>query len=90
MCGGILSTQGVVVFLLRPRLLLLQLRKKEPGEMIANSNHPLMLILRILSICYFLCSFQPPYEIGILLSHFINKQTEAEKGCVPCSPLTVN
>lgn len=54
--------------------------KKEPVEMVKiNNNHHLKLLECVLFICYFIRSFQAPYEIGSLLSHFINKQTEAER-----------
>lgn len=96
-CGGILSTQGVVAFLLSPRLLQPAKKKKEkekePGEMITTNNSYFICLYSVVYSVHLLFPLlipTSPYEIGILLSHFINKQTKAEKGCVPCSPLTVN
>lgn len=79
-CGGNLSTEGVVVFLRGSWAPAVPAPKKEPVEMVKiNNNHHLKLLECVLFICYFIRSFQAPYEIGSLLSHFINKQTEAER-----------
>lgn len=79
-CVGNLSTQGVVVFLQGSWAPAVPAPKKEPVETVKiNNDHHLKLLECVLFICYFIRSFQAPYEIGSLLSHFINKQTEAER-----------